>query len=347
MERATPALVLAVLAALLIAPAASATPSAVTSQAVAGGAAEVRDYWTPERMRDAVPLDGPSGAGLEREPLARSSAIPPDQEIPAELDTTYPYRIHGRLFVRFNGQPNSCSATVVTSFSRDLILTAGHCVNEPRGGGQVNWATDLLFAPGYRNGVAPLGGYPAVTAGTPSLWAMAGVISFDLGIVKLTPTGGAAIQDRLGSRGISFNRASKSFKGKTLQAFGYPAAPIPDYDGERPILCNSPFLGFESFSGSPVIGPCHQQQGASGGGWVQNGGIVTSLTSHSACSNPTPSCTLVAGTYLGTGAFKVYSALGGGLPKKLKQRIRGCKKKREKKRRRCLNRFETFRPVIR
>jgi hypothetical protein len=203
----------------------------------------------------------------------------------------------------------------------------------------------LLFAPGYRNGVA-LGEYPAVTAGTPSLWAVAGVISFDLGIVKLAPAGGAAIQDLLGSRGISFNRAPKSFKRKTLQAFGYPAAPTPDYDGERPILCNSPFRGFEGFSGSPVIGPCHQQQGASGGGWVQNGGIVTSLTSHSACRNPTASCTLVAGTYLGTGAFKVYSSLGG-LPKKLKKRIRGCKKKQAKKRRRCLNRFETFRPVIR
>lgn len=347
MERAIPALFLAVLAALLIAPAAWAKPSAITLHAAAGSAAEVRDYWTPERMREAVPLDGPSGAGLESETLAGSSAIPPDQEIPAELDTTYPYRIHGRLFVRFNGQPNSCSATVVTSFSRDLILTAGHCVSEPRGGGEVSWATDLLFAPGYRNGVAPLGGYPAVTAGTPSLWAVAGVISFDLGIVKLAPAGGAAIQDLLGSRGISFNRVSKSFKGQMLQAFGYPAAPNPDYDGERPILCNSPFLGFEGFSGSPVIGPCHQQQGASGGGWVQNGGIVTSLISHSACRNPTPSCTAVAGTYLGTGAFKVYSALGGGVPKKLKKRIRGCKKRRGMKRQRCLSRSETFRPVIR
>ena len=135
MERAIPALFLAVLAALLIAPAAWAKPSAITSHAVAGNAAEVRDYWTPERMREAVPLDGRSGAGLESEPLAGSSAIPPDQEILAELDTTYPYRIHGRLFLRFDGQPNSCSATVVTSFSRDLILTAGHCVSEPRGGG--------------------------------------------------------------------------------------------------------------------------------------------------------------------------------------------------------------------
>ena len=345
--RSTSPLFLAVLAALLIAPAAWANPSAVTSHAIAGSAAEVRDYWTPQRMREAVPLDGPSGAGLEQEPLARSSAIPPDQEIPAGLDTTYPYRIHGRLFLRFNGQPNSCSATVVTSFSRDLILTAGHCLSEPKGRGQVNWATDVLFAPGYRNGVAPLGEYPAVTAGTPALWAAAGAISFDLGIVKLAWAGGAAIQDLLGSRGISFNRVPKSFKGRTLQAFGYPAAPNPDYDGERPILCNSPFLGFQAFSGSPVIGPCHQQQGASGGGWVQNGGIVTSLTSHSACRNPTPSCTAVAGTYLGSGAFKVYSALGGGLPKKLKKRLRGCKKNRAKKRQRCLNRYETFRPVIR
>jgi V8-like Glu-specific endopeptidase len=347
MKRSTWTLLLTALAALSITPAAWGKQGAVASRASADDAAATRDYWTLKRMRDAVPLDLPSGPGLEREPFASSSAIPPDQEIPAELDTTYPYRIHGRLFLRFNGEPNSCSATVVTSFSRDLILTAGHCVNVPRGGGQVNWATDLLFVPGYRNGVSPLGEYPAVNAGTPSLWAVAGVISFDLGIVKLAAAGGIAIQDLLGSRGVSFNRSAKSFKGQTVQAFGYPAAPNPGYNGERPILCNSPILGFDGFSGSPVIGPCHQQQGASGGGWVQNGGIVTSLTSHAACRNPTPSCTLVAGTYLGNAAFKLYSAIGGGLPKKLKKRLRGCKRKRGKKRQRCLNRFQTFQPVIR
>ena len=297
-------------------------------------------------MSDAEPLDDPGGGRLKQAP-ARAAATPPDQEIPPELDVTYPYRIHGKLFLTVAGQNGQCSATVVTSFTRDLVVTAGHCVAEPRGAGQVDWASNLLFVPGYRNGNAPLGSYPAVNAGTPVLWAFEGVITFDVGVVKLAPAAGIAIQDQLGSRGIAFGRPVKSFRGKAFQLFGYPAAPEPDYDGQRPILCNSPFLGIEAFSGSIVGGPCHQQQGASGGGWVQNGGIVTSLTSHSACSNPGRSCTAIAGTYLGNAAFKLWSAMGGGLPNSLKKKLKGCKRKKSKQRQRCQSRYKTFQPVPR
>ena len=332
-------------AALWAAPGAQAGGGPVATHEVDASPAEVRDYWTPERMLAAEPLDDPGGGRLKRGP-AQAAAAPPDQEIPPELDVTYPYRIHGKLFLTLGGSNGQCSATVVTSFSRDLVLTAGHCVAEPRGAGQVDWASNLLFVPAYRDGNAPLGSYPAVNAGSPALWAFEGAISFDVGVLKLAPGGGGAIQDQLGSRGIAFNRAVKNFRGKSAQLFGYPAAPEPAYDGQRPILCNSPFLGIEGFSGSLVAGPCNQQQGASGGGWVQNGGIVTSLTSHSACDNPN-GCTAIAGTYLGDAAFKLWSAIGGGLPKGLKKKIKGCKRKKPKKRQRCITRYQTFQPVIR
>ena len=68
---------------------------------------------------------------------------------------------------------------MVTSFSRDEILTAGHCVAEPAGGGQVRWANNLLFAPGYRDGDTPLGTYVATNAATPGIWAAEGDIAFD------------------------------------------------------------------------------------------------------------------------------------------------------------------------
>ncbi|HET8593582.1 MAG TPA: hypothetical protein VFL56_07930 [Solirubrobacterales bacterium] len=343
MERQGLTAAIAAAATLWVAPGAHAGNGAVSTHELEASPAEVREYWTPEQMRAAEPLDDPGGGRLERGP-ARAAAAP-DQEIPPELDTTYPYRIHGKLFLTLNGSNGQCSATVVTSFSRDLVLTAGHCLAEPRPGGTA-WARNLLFVPAYRDGNAPLGSYPGSNAGVPAVWAVAGAISFDVGVVKLAPGAGGAIQDQLGSRGIAFNRAAKSFKGKTFQMFGYPAAPEPTYNGQRPILCSSPFLGFEGFSGSPVGGPCNQQQGASGGGWVLNGGIVTSLTSHSGCKNPA-GCTAIAGTYLGNAAFKLWSAIGGGLPKGLKKKIKRCKGKKPKQRQRCLNRYETFQPVIR
>ncbi|HET8592086.1 MAG TPA: hypothetical protein VFL56_00355 [Solirubrobacterales bacterium] len=334
-------------AALSIAPAAEAGSSTVATHDLAGSPAEIRDYWTPERMRAAEPLDDPGGGRL-KPGLATEAAAAPDQELPPELDATYPYRIHGKLFLTLNGANGQCSGTVVTSFSRNLVLTAGHCVAEPRGGGQTAWASNLLFVPAYRDGNRPLGSFPGTNLGAPAGWAAAGAISFDVGIVKLAPGRGGAIQDGLGSRGLAFNRAAKSFRRKTFQMFGYPAGPEPTYDGERPILCSSPFLGLEVFSASLVAGPCHQQQGASGGGWVEDGGLVTSLTSHSACANARPSCTAIAGTYLGRAAFKLWSAIGGGLPKGLKKKIKGCKRKRSrKKRQRCQSRYMTFQPVIR
>ena len=114
----------------------------------------------------------------------------------------------------------------------------------------------------------------------------------------------------------------------------------------RHILCISSFLGIESFSGALVASPCNQQQGASGGGWVLGGSIVTSLTSHAGCPNPA-GCSVISGTYLGQAAFKLWSKAGGGLPAGRKKRIRHCKRLRGRKHDRCLTRAETFQPVVR
>ena len=43
---------------------------------------------------------------------------------------------------------SSCSATVVTSRNRNLILTAGHCVSMPGAeGSQPTWASNVMFVP--------------------------------------------------------------------------------------------------------------------------------------------------------------------------------------------------------
>jgi hypothetical protein len=338
---------LAVAIALGAAPGAWAGQGAVVSQPLSQNEDAVRAYWTPERMREAIPLDDPTAGQAADAPIAGAAAEPPDQEIDPSLDVTYPYRIHGRLFLTFGSNNASCSGTVVTSRSRDLILTAGHCVAEPVGLGASLFAKNVIFVPGYRNGSAPLGSYVGTRAGTPGQWAALGDVSFDVGVINVAPLNGGLIQDQLGSRGVGFNRIPNGFKKKTFQLFGYPAAPAGVYNGERPILCSSRFRGFERFSGSLLASPCHQQEGASGGGWVLGGGLVASITSHSGCRNPGPACNLIAGTYLGSSAFQVYAQADGGLPKGKRKQIKRCKRLNGKKRDRCLGRAETFQPVVR
>jgi hypothetical protein len=331
---------------LSIAPGAGAAPSGSISHSIPQDPEQVRDYWTPERMRKADPLEAPTGKAATKSATPTPRAATPDQELPEGLEMTYPYRIHGRLFLHIEGDDASCSATVVTSFTRNLILTAGHCVVDPGVSGPV-WASNLLFVPAYRNGSHPFGVYPGNSSGAPAIWAFEGGLAFDIGVVNLAPGAGGLIQDQLGSRGIAFNRAPKSYRGKTFQLFGYPASPPGIYDGERPIICNSQFRGIEAFSGALVTSPCHQQEGASGGGWVMSGGIVNSVTSHSGCFNPSAACDLVSGTYLGNAALKLWSAAAGGLPKGRKKQIRHCKHLRPKPRQRCINKAETFAPVVR
>jgi hypothetical protein len=312
--------------------------------------ADVRSYWTPERMRRAEPLDAPgapAGAGAASAPnyLAQS----PDQEISPERDLAYPERIHGRLFVTFGPDSGSCSATVVTSRARNVILTAGHCVAMPTSEGSPPiLAGNVLFVPGYRNGGAPFGAYVGTTARAPGLWSFEGLIELDVGAINLAPSAAGQIEDVLGSRGVSFNRPAGSYKkNKTrFQVFGYPAQPPAFYDGERPILCNSPFKGFEKFTASLQIGPCNMKEGSSGGGWVLKGGLLNSVVSHNGCGL-SPACTLVSGTYFGDIAFKLWSAAGGGIAKGRKKQIRNCKKKSAGKRLSCLTRAQTFKPTVR
>ena len=302
-------------------------------------------HWTPERMRRAAPLE-PLEAPADVTAAAGSSttyAQLPDQEISSVRDTQYPERIHGRLFVRFAGSDASCSATVVTSRARNVVLTAGHCVVAPTVNGPV-WATDVVFAPAYRNGVTPFGVYPATVLRAPSLWSFEAFLELDIGAANLAPGPSGQIEDALGSRGISFNRPPSRYKKNKLSfsLFGYPARPAAFYDGERPILCVSKFKGFEKFTGSPKAGPCNMKEGSSGGGWVVGGGFINSVTSHNACGADRV-CALISGTYLGNTAFSLWKQAGGGLSKGKQKKLMRCKKKpKGDKRAHCIFKAERF-----
>jgi hypothetical protein len=235
----------------------------------------------------------------------------------------------------------------VTSFSRNLILTAAHCLVIPGGEGvRPSFASDVLFVPGYRDGARPFGTFVAIGARVPALFAFESDPALDVGAVDLAPGPAGPIQDLLGSRGVSFNRPRGRYTRQAFQIFGYPGEPSAFYDAERPIRCDSAFRGLERFSRSLLAAPCHMQEGSSGGGWVIGGGLVNSVVSHGGCFPITTACEVMAGPYFGHAAFKLWRAGAGAMPKGRRKRLKRCRRVDSKKRRlRCLGRAQTFAPV--
>ena len=341
--------------AYLQAPALAAGGDAIDSHAVTGDREAALDYWTPRRMRAAEPLEAPGApetqvapqaAGAGPSPTASASALSPDTEVPASLASAYPYRIHGRLFFRYGSDDASCSATVVTARSRNVILTAGHCVALPLEGGEPIWATNVVFAPAYRDGATPYGTYAGTMLRAPVLWTFENDLTFDVGAINLAPGAGGQIQDVLGSRGVAFNRPPGRYRRNRtrFKVFGYPAAPAASYNGQRLIECDVPFKAFESFTLALAVAPCNMKEGSSGGGFVLSGGLVKSVVSHNGCGTD-PSCTVIAGTHFGNAAFKLWSKAAGGLTKGRRKRLRECRKKRGGKKSVCVSRAQTFKPV--
>src|SRR3954447_19130922 len=131
-------------------------PPAEATASSTGEAARIRAYWTPDRMRSTPPLS----AGQRRDPFSLIDFAP-------VLDATIPpYSVNGRIFVRQGRNKGYCSGTAINSPTRQLVLTAGHCVNTgPRGlRGTSAWTRYLEFVPAYADGIAPFGSFVALRA---------------------------------------------------------------------------------------------------------------------------------------------------------------------------------------
>ena len=343
LNAASVALAAAMLSSFAAAPAAPAAES-VVSHPVGQDPEAVLDYWTPERMRGAIPLGG-AATGAKASPSgARTAVAPfPDQETSPGADTLYPQRVHGRLFLRKGASNRACSATLVSASGEDAILTAGHCLFDTDLDAE---ATNVVFAPGYRDGATPFGRFPASALHYPDEFTE-GDREFDIGAANLAPNASGVPASALGTRGITFNTPRRSYRRDTFQIFGYPGRPTDFYDGQRLILCVTPFTGFNR-DGALRADPCYQHEGSSGGAWLNGDGLITSVSSrHPACAVENVACTAVKiGTYLGDEAFKVWAAAADGVPKGVRKQLRRCKQTRKKaKERRCRNRARTFKPI--
>jgi V8-like Glu-specific endopeptidase len=233
----------------------------------------VVNYWTTERMENAIPVEQVRGQDSGQ---AESAAAPaPAREYPGPY-TEYPASTHGKVFFTLNGSNFVCSGTALNSTNRSVVWTAGHCLNEGPGA----FATNFAFVPAYRDGARPFGTWTARTLMTTSAWGNQGDFSYDVGAAVMNTTGGSALTDVVGGRGIAFNYNRNQF----YTSFGYPAA--PPFNGQRLWICESPLIANDTSASPPTMGiDCDMTGGSSGGGWIV-GNDVYSVNSYGYLTQP-------------------------------------------------------------
>ncbi|MFF8358327.1 trypsin-like serine peptidase [Streptomyces chartreusis] len=253
------------------------TPTAV-SQVSAGAQQQARDFWTPERMRAATPLDlvgvdghidggvaprkGPATTVAPTSPASAVGKAVTDIGLMAFPNAGGQWsgggavvNTAGRVFFSYQGRTASCSGNAVTSNNKSTVITAGHCVKL-----EGAWHTNWVFVPGYHDGQSPYGRWSASkTLSTPQ-WTASEDINYDVGAAVVAPLDGKLLTDVVGGQGLAFNTGYNL----RMYSFGFPAA--APYDGEKFIYCsgntNRDFLLSNDHGMN-----CNMTGGASGGPW--------------------------------------------------------------------------------
>ncbi|ONI76264.1 peptidase [Actinosynnema sp. ALI-1.44] len=277
-------------------------PVATTHQAAdtPESAAAVTEYWTPGRMRDAVPMEMnlPAGQQLPTAWLTPQAAQAGDQHGGPWTAGGEVVKTVGRVFFTFEGKQASCSGAAVTSANKSVVVTAGHCVRM-----KGNWHPDWVFVPGYVDGNAPHGKWPAKQLQATPQWTAKEELNFDMGVAVVNQVDGKNLTDVVGAQEIAFNEP----RNQRMHSFGYPAK--PPYDGAKLIYCSGGTFTDILLTRDHGM-RCNQTGGASGGPWflrfdeATGKGVVNSVNSfkYGIISF------LMFGTYFGNEAKAVYEA---------------------------------------
>ena len=264
------------------------------------------DYWTAERMRNAIPGDVLAGKAMKRANNSKASLNRPvEAGTPSRIEAAAaagaaaapsleaqqvqtkanasesPVPRIGKVFFTLGGANYVCSGNSVSAGNKSTVSTAGHCINEGPGA----FATKFTFVPAYLNGSAPYGMWTAKALYAPTQWSSAGNMQYDTGFAVMNTLNGQYLSDVVGSSGLQFNAA----RGLSYKAYGYPAA--APFNGESLKSCsgtatNDPYN--PQFNSQGI--PCNMTGGSSGGPWfigTSSSGYQNSVNSYGYGSNST------------------------------------------------------------
>jgi V8-like Glu-specific endopeptidase len=151
-----------------------------------------------------------------------------------------------------------CSASVVDSPARDLVITAAHCV-----GGSGSGA--IAFVPGYDNGRMPYGIWRVTRVIVDPSWIASANPNADVAFLVVTGPDGAKIQDVTGGEQLGIGQSP----GQIVSVVGYPE------NTNAPIRCDNLAHGFTP---TQLVFDCGgYTDGTSGGPLLENVDPATGL----------------------------------------------------------------------
>jgi len=224
----------------------------------------------------------PSAQGAERLAVRLAAAV---KALPRGAPTVPPALLHGRfyngtpavgaLFTISGGQLGShfCTASVVNSSVKDLVITAAHCLH----GRQLG---QVAFVPGYHRHHEPYGTWTVTQVFVDAAWASSANPNDDVAFLVVSQPGQATpVQELTGGE----NLATGWKAAQLVRVIGYP-------DGrQRPITCTARTRRFgtrqmefdcggytDGTSGGPFLANVHPSTGLGAvvgviGGYEQGG----------------------------------------------------------------------------
>ncbi|MFD9444781.1 trypsin-like peptidase domain-containing protein [Streptomyces sp. NPDC060006] len=176
-----------------------------------------------------------------------------------------------RVGVLVSGGEHYCTASVVHSPRRDLVVTAAHCLS---GGG------DIVFVPGYRGGEAPYGKWTVTRTYLADGWKNSQDEDSDVAFARVVPTGGskggsqggskggAEVEDVVGADRLLAGRG-RSPVGGAVTVVGYPKA------RETPVRCTNTSTAYGG--GQQRIECPGYSGGTSGSPWTDARGRIVGV----------------------------------------------------------------------
>ena len=138
-------------------------------------------FWNRSRLLAALPF------GTGREPAKQGSSHTAGAGAALRVGALFEHDASGNHF---------CTASVVSSPGRDMLITAAHCIHGGKGSG---YRSDIVFIPGYRDGQEPFGVWTPAKLLVAPQWADSSDPDFDVGFVVLQPNDGRNIEQVLGA----------------------------------------------------------------------------------------------------------------------------------------------------
>ncbi|MET8446717.1 trypsin-like peptidase domain-containing protein [Streptomyces sp. NPDC005209] len=291
-------------------------------------AAAAERFWTNRRMAEAKPIGGGESSTAER-PLSqralsdRGAVTRPES---AGVTGVGPRSSHfgglamiGRMYMQRGSGSYFCTASVIKSRNRNIVLTAGHCMDGRAGGGAMAFVPQWTAANPRPHGVFPVA---TDTRGRSRVWIDQRY--YDRGHTKGAPwdvafaqvgarSDGKKAQDVVGANTLATGRG---YAFPRIRLIGYPNA------DQQPLTCTNSTTRFTPTDGTPGsylrIACDDYRSGTSGGPFLANfnsrtgtGDVVGSI---GGWKTGGPTADISYSPYFGSDIQRLYDAAVNGSP---------------------------------